>query len=111
MSLALTGKLSAPGELISTFADSKPLELNGIMSVPGELISTYSDDEPLELTGHLTIPEYIGETYKGSYEVVPTADFQLLSTADCILVEDILVHSIPYYEVSNEQGGLTVTIG
>ena len=87
------------------------LELIGNLSVPGELVATYQGEESLKLTGHLSIPEYIGETYKGSYEVTPTGGFQLLPTADRVLVDDILVHPIPYSEVSNEQGGLTVVIG
>lgn len=69
------------------------------------------DSESVKLVGHLSVPEYIGKNYTGSYEVTPTGEFQLLPTADCVLTDDILVHPIPYSEVSNEQGGLTVTIG
>lgn len=79
-----------------------------ISQLRGEI---YQEAEPLELTGHLSIPEYSGESYKGSYEVMPTANFQLLPTSNCFLEDDIIVHPIPYSEVSNEQGGLTVTIG
>ena len=74
-------------------------------------VSGSLDDTALELIGHLSIPERIGETYKGDYEVIPNGEFQLLPTTDCILIDDILVHPIPYSEVHNEQGGITVTIG
>ena len=52
-----------------------------------------------------------GQPYDGNYEVVPTANFQLLPTAEKVLEDDILVHPIPYSEVSNKYGGYTVTIG
>lgn len=76
----------------------------------GRTISSETS-ESLRLTGHLSIPEYIGEVYEGAYEVTPSGSFQLLPTADRVLTDDILVHPIPYSEVSNAQGGLTVTIG
>lgn len=66
---------------------------------------------PLELVGHLSIPERLGDSYDGPYEVIPNGNFQLLQTAECYLTDDVLVHPIPYSETSNEQGGLTVTIG
>ncbi len=111
MSLDLNGKLSATMTLNGLHKSDEPINLNGHLSVTEELVSVYNDREPSELTGHLSIPKYIGETYKGLYEVTPTGDFQLLPTADCVLIDDILVHPIPYSEVSNEQGGITVTIG
>ena len=86
-------------------------KLSGKLSVPGELVSEYDDTKPLELIGHLSIPEYVGKEYTGSYEVIPTGEFQLLPTSECYLVDDVIVHPIPYSEVSNEYGGVTVTIG
>lgn len=103
MNTKLNGKLSVSNDYTPN--------LNGYLSMPKELTCVYTDAEPLELVGHLSIPKYIGETYKGSYEVIPTDGFQLLPTSDRVLTDDIIVHPIPYSEVSNEQGGLTVTIG
>lgn len=81
------------------------LELTGYLSISEQ------DESPLELTGYLSIPERSGTKYDGSYEVIPTGEFQLLPTSECYLVDDVIVHPIPYSEVSNEYGGVTVTIG
>ena len=111
MSLDINGKLSAIGEIKAVYVSDGPKNLNGYLSSQEVLTSTNDNRELLELTGHLSIPERIGVKYKGSYEVVPNADFQLLPTAECYLVDDVLVYPIPYSEVHNEQGGITVTIG
>lgn len=86
-------------------------DVNGDAPAIGVIDYPYQVSEPFRLTGHLSIPEYVGKTYDGPYEVTPASDFQLLPTADRVLEDDILVHPIPYSEVSNEQGGITVTIG
>ena len=52
-----------------------------------------------------------GIPYEGQYDVVPSVDFQLLPTAEKVLEDDVIVHPIPYSEVSNKFGGYTVTIG
>lgn len=75
-------------------------KLSGVLSGTGQL------------EGVLSIPErYGGDPYQGDYEVIPSAGFQLLLTADKTLEDDILVHPIPYSEVSNLSGGYTATIG
>lgn len=52
------------------------------------------------------------EKYLGSYEVTALPEIeQILRTEKKVLLEDIIVKPIPYYEVSNEAGGLTVSIG
>lgn len=50
------------------------------------------------------------DEYQGVYEVTPTASEQYLQTANKTLKQNVTVHSTPYYEASNEQGGYTVTI-
>lgn len=50
------------------------------------------------------------DEYQGSYEVTPTASEQYLQTMNKTLTKNVTVHSTPYYEASNEQGGYTVTI-
>lgn len=50
-------------------------------------------------------------TYTGEYEVTPTIDGETLETANKMMVDDLTVLSIPYTEVSNLGGGITVTIG
>lgn len=52
-----------------------------------------------------------GPFYDGEYEVTPSTEEQILKTANKSLNEDIKVKNIPYFEVSNNAGGITVTIG
>ena len=49
--------------------------------------------------------------YQGSYEVTPSSKEQTLSTARKVMREDVKIKEIPYVEVSNASGGITVTIG
>ncbi len=50
------------------------------------------------------------EIYRGRYEVTPTAAEQQLLTTDKKLLQNVTVHATPYSEVSNPEGGSTVTI-
>lgn len=49
--------------------------------------------------------------YDGAYEVTPAFEEQVLDTKDKIMSENVTVHKIPRYDVSNEAGGKTVYIG
>lgn len=50
--------------------------------------------------------------YDGEYEVTPSATGEVtLNTAQKHVDSNIIVKKIPYYEVSNNSGGTTVTIG
>ncbi len=49
--------------------------------------------------------------YEGDYEVTPRFEAQTLPTANRLLTEDVIIEEIPYAEVSNNSGGITVTIG
>ena len=52
------------------------------------------------------------DIYTGQYEVTALPEVeQILRTEKKILLADIVVKPIPYYEVSNEAGGITVSIG
>lgn len=51
------------------------------------------------------------EKYTGSYTVKPLVSEQTLVTKDKIMSDNVTVLEIPYSEVSNNDGGLTVTIG
>lgn len=51
-----------------------------------------------------------GEPYTGTYEVTPTTSEQTLPTERRFLSDDVTVHSIPYVETTNEQGGYTISI-
>lgn len=59
-----------------------------------------------------TITEYVGgDPYAGSYEVTPKVDGQTLSTKGRVMTDDVTVHPIPFFNVSNNSGGRTVYIG
>lgn len=50
--------------------------------------------------------------YNGPTTVTPEAEeLQILQTEEKIVMENIVVLPIPYYETSNPQGGITVYIG
>ena len=50
--------------------------------------------------------------YQGPWEVTPHPyNEQILPTDNTSVLDDIVVFKIPYSEVSNPQGGLTVNIG
>ena len=49
--------------------------------------------------------------YEGEYNVTPSFEVQTLPTAEKLLDKDVIIEEIPYTEVSNNSGGITVTIG
>lgn len=55
--------------------------------------------------------ENVPQNYTGSYEVDPLKTAQVLPTKDKLMVDDLTVQGIYYYEVTNDTGGSTVTIG
>lgn len=58
------------------------------------------------------VTEYIGgEQYFGDYVVTPKVDEQMLKTKDKVLTDDVVIKSIPFFKVSNTNGGSTVYIG
>lgn len=61
------------------------------------------------VNGVLALP-YSGNRYTGKYEVTPSIDGEVLKTANKMMVDDVTINSIPYQDVSNPQGGRTITI-
>lgn len=58
-----------------------------------------------------TVTEYVGgELYEGEYGVTPKMEEQTLLTKDKVLIEDVTIHAVPVYRVSNTSGGITVYI-
>lgn len=49
--------------------------------------------------------------YDGNYTVTPAVTEQTLKTAQKKMVADVTIKKIPYFEVSNNSGGTTATIG
>lgn len=59
----------------------------------------------------VVIRDVPSEPYVGSYEVMPTVKVQRLGTENKLMQQDVTVHAIPYYDVSNTAGGNTIYIG
>jgi hypothetical protein len=51
------------------------------------------------------------EKYKGSYEITPRLEGQVVETKDKVLLDDLRVKEIPIQRVSNIGGGTTIYIG
>lgn len=49
--------------------------------------------------------------YEGEYDVTPKVDSQTLPTKEKYLLKDVTIKGIPFFKVSNEEGGQTVYIG
>ena len=48
--------------------------------------------------------------YDGPYEAIPKVEAQTLPTENKLMLEDISVRAIPYFNVSNPAGGNTIYI-
>lgn len=77
------------------------------ITLPGVISATI---EPLTLQGTIT-PSVTAPRYPGPYEVMPSEDAQVLATSGRVMSSDVSVAGIPYYEVTNPQGGSTFIIG
>lgn len=64
-----------------------------------------------ELQLALDIPRQETPAYTGDYSVIPMTVAQILPTKEKRMAENLTVTSIPYYSVSNPQGGNTIFIG
>lgn len=57
------------------------------------------------------VTEYVGgKEYKGDYVATPTTEEQVFKTKGMVLLDDMTVKSIPFFNVSNTSGGNTVYI-
>ena len=58
-----------------------------------------------------TVTKYVGgEPYDGDYIVTPKVTEQTLPTKDKILLDNVFIKSVPFYDVANSSGGSTVYI-
>lgn len=80
---------------------------------PQTLNVTFNAQNATITTSSQIVKEYVGAPdYDGAYDVIPMAwEGQTLPTAMKLLRENVTVQEIPYYEVSNQSGGVTVNIG
>lgn len=63
------------------------------------------------LSGKVSVTkEY--DVYGGEYTVIPKAfEEQVLSTSNRVTKENVIVKEVPFYETSNDSGGITAYIG
>ena len=61
------------------------------------------------LKGHLMIAKNF-DNYTGTYTITPKIISQSIPTANKLMNDDVTVNGIPYYEVTNQQGGTTFII-
>jgi len=81
-------------------------QITAYPSLSGELSGNGS------LSGSMTIPTSIyQEVYDGEYSFVPLADSPIvINTYQKLLLYDTVIQKIPYVEIENESGGVTVFI-
>lgn len=96
-----------PGEVLSGSL-SASVDLSGLIAMQSALSGAIS--AVIELVGNVSMPETF-ERFDGSYTVVPAVAAKSLQTKDRLMSDDVTVTAIPYYEVSNPQGGSTIVIG
>lgn len=92
----------------STFLSSITGTLSPIQNIQGNLSKIIS-----EIEGTISAPPTYSNYhfYEGTYEVIPAAELDItLNTANQILLDNITVKEIPYFETTNDSGGYTVTI-
>lgn len=66
----------------------------------------------LEVDQTIVVNLIEGERYDGEYVVTPLAKNEVvLETSGKIMLDDVTVRKVPYFETSNESGGYTVYIG
>lgn len=66
----------------------------------------------LEVDQTIVVNHIEGKRYDGEYVVTPLAKNEVvLETSGKIMLDDVTVRKVPYFETSNESGGYTVYIG
>lgn len=84
------------------------MKLTARSSLTGKIEPTQTLVSKVSIGGFIKIePEH----YTDEHEVTPKTTPQILYTSNKFLVDDIVVHKIPFHEVSNGAGGTTITIG
>ena len=95
------------------YADPKPIEFSMDTDDISAVDFSFEEEQPIFLdVGDSLICRTEGDVYDGSTEVVPKVNVrQILPTNSKIMPDDVTVHAISVFEVSNPEGGKTVTIG
>jgi hypothetical protein len=89
--------------------------INALETLSGSIAADVSLSGVLSCVGGLSgkvsvTKEY--DIYGGEYKIVPkTFEEQVLPTSNRVLKEDVVVKEVPFYETSNDSGGITAYIG
>lgn len=90
------------------------MENNQTTTIVGKIVIAETLKGSIRSEGSLSGQIVIGEDaepYGGEYEVTPNFQQQILETADKKMNQNLTIEQIPYAEVMNPSGGLTLTIG
>ena len=108
-SIKVVGVNSAYKVDINTVAATVPLEISKEKAVPVKVTEVSSEYKIGVDTAIVIHGDY--DYYHGATTVTPKANSQtILETADKVVLDDIKVLKIPYWETSNISGGYTVFI-
>lgn len=97
--------------------NQEPIDLIGLIpKEKPELIGFIQEERP-SLIGYITpavayivsAPEV--PSYDGPFIFIPSDNVQIINVGGHIVSEDITIEDIPFTEVTNPNGGYTVTIG
>lgn len=108
----ISGKTVETGHLVGIVKSSGHIQANVYFTggIGNGIIIRDTEDEHGGTIREIITGDII-EPYGEKYTVKPTTDDQVLPTKYKILVDDLTVEAIPYYETSNIANGLTVYIG
>lgn len=104
----LTGSISQAERLSGRIRSSSVDGLSGTLQAPLSMTAVLTPQTSLH--GQI-IADRSHPVYDGAYEVTPEKDTQMLATTGKVMMDDVTVLAIPYYETTNESGGYTVVIG
>lgn len=93
--------------LIGSVAIENSGVLNGSIKYDG-ILSGHLVKEAT-ITGNVAIATGY-DFYLGDYDVTPKIESQILLTSNKVMSKDVKINGVPYYEVSNPQGGTTFII-
>lgn len=89
--------------LLVTFSESNDVELDVVFSESDQSID--ADFGEIQTVNLSSMP-----VYKGDYSVTPKVSGQTMQTKGMAMLEDVTIHPIPFFNVSNTSGGDTVYI-
>lgn len=92
MNGTLTDALDIKGKLQTS------ININGILATD------------TNISGKLLLGTDVKTTYGGVYEITPSMDAQTINTNNKIMMDNIHINAIPYYEEPNQYGD-TIYIG